>query len=818
MGSLSYLFDFNQDSSSTTRKVQPQQRKHVDGLEAPRNSLELQGEAFQTSYNSNNTYVGGALSAYEWLENTSFPTETSMRKSISNETTIKRPNSNNNNNNARRTTPSVVARLMGMEMLPSSDNYRPLPPPPVNKPPPPERKEVEQSITNFRKSEEDSLHVNCNPLDFGKSKKANHRPEHPQEEELQKFKKDFEAWQAARFKECTKLVESSSGRNSEQLIAQENLNREKIALYSGSRIRNSISNEEDQMPNKPASSSPLGSYYSSRTRSRTVSYDSTDFETSSSDHRLGKSSGPTKIVILRPGPDQFVDSEESWVGCSSANSEERVGGASNNNNNNSIEDFLKEVKERLKCELQGKYQKRVRGRGIETPFSEKQQPVDAKQIAQNIAKQVRESVMIRSADSPDFIINRDTRKIVADKLRNVLDSNIEPSSSPRNLTRSMSAPVSTTSFGKLLLEDRHVLTGAHIRRKHESSSSVDSNILKRKKEKFTNIKERVSSFKYRFTLHGWLFRRRFHSSEDVFKYDYGCSRNDIMSGPTVVNSNYGNVHENSTEVPPSPASVCSSSHEEWGRAADYLTPSSPFSELSPLRDSSLPQVFREINCNLSELRRQLNALDTNGASMEEEEEQQQQLTEEADTMELDDPAEAYIRDLLIASGLYDCTFNKQPLSRWEPMAKPINNRVFEEVKMYGEDESSSNRRLLFDLTNEALPVILGQPVMKFPPSGSKLLNSVLEMIRGYLSPPPDRFYFSIDGMVGRDLGCAPWTILVKDEVNAMGKEVESMITSGLIEEIVKELHLLQLHRLRRIRHKQMVISSASSVCSSSSSS
>ncbi|KAI4325753.1 hypothetical protein MLD38_031124 [Melastoma candidum] len=40
--------------------------------------------------------------------------------------------------------------------------------------------------------------------------------------------------------------------------------------------------------------------------------------------------------------------------------------------------------------------------------------------------------------------------------------------SPRNLVRSMSAPVSGTSFGKLLLEDPHVLTGAHIRRKQEA--------------------------------------------------------------------------------------------------------------------------------------------------------------------------------------------------------------------------------------------------------------------------------------------------------------------------------------------------------------
>ncbi|KAI8030241.1 hypothetical protein LOK49_LG01G02754 [Camellia lanceoleosa] len=82
--------------------------------------------------------------------------------------------------------------------------------------------------------------------------------------------------------------------------------------------------------------------------------------------------------------------------------------------------------------------------------------------------------------------------------------------SPRNLIRSLSAPVSGTSFGKLLLEDRHILTGAHIRRRHEAIESVKVDVKKRKKERF-NFKEKVSSFKYTFTLRGRLFGRRIQS-------------------------------------------------------------------------------------------------------------------------------------------------------------------------------------------------------------------------------------------------------------------------------------------------------------------
>ncbi|CAB4278080.1 unnamed protein product [Prunus armeniaca] len=56
--------------------------------------------------------------------------------------------------------------------------------------------------------------------------------------------------------------------------------------------------------------------------------------------------------------------------------------------------------------------------------------------------------------------------------------------SPRNLIRSLSAPVPGTSFGKLLLEDRHVLTGAHIQRKHEGIDHMSMEMKHQKKERF----------------------------------------------------------------------------------------------------------------------------------------------------------------------------------------------------------------------------------------------------------------------------------------------------------------------------------------------
>lgn len=56
--------------------------------------------------------------------------------------------------------------------------------------------------------------------------------------------------------------------------------------------------------------------------------------------------------------------------------------------------------------------------------------------------------------------------------------------------------------------------------------------------------------------------------------------------------------ENSTEVPPSPASVCSSAQEEFWRPADYLSPvSTP--DITLGEDDAMPQVFKEISSNLN---------------------------------------------------------------------------------------------------------------------------------------------------------------------------------------------------------------------------
>ncbi|CAL5371309.1 unnamed protein product [Camellia sinensis] len=197
--------------------------------------------------------------------------------------------------------------------------------------------------------------------------------------------------------------------------------------------------------------------------------------------------------------------------------------------------------------------------------------------------------------------------------------------------------------------------------------------------------------------------------------------------------------------------------------------------------------------------RQLNELDADGPKKTVTEEQPL----ETEMAELEDEAEAYIRDLLVASGLYDGS-SDNVLSRWDPLAKPITNDIFEAVeesykKMTKDNEGSRrDHKLLLDLLNEALSVVLGPPVTMsrfrkaigpalLPPRGQKLLDRAWEIVRAHLYPPTDKFHYCINDMVAEDLGFTTWSGLMNDDIDAVGKEMESQITGYLIEEIVKDM-------------------------------
>lgn len=402
--------------------------------------------------------------------------------------------------NDKQNSPSLVAKLMGMDALPFEStkstswiSHRHT------------TTKVDQSHEKGggKKTRKGRLSSPVNVMDTEEINNPPMRREHPQEEELQRFRREFEAWQAdKRFKDCSRIVESGC-------VARE----EKERLFT-------------------------------RTRSF-----GRDFNLKSD------RTAPTRIVVLRPGPAQRVYEYEDSLTTSSGTTLEGSRGSS-------IEEFLEEVKERLKGELQGRALKRsssVRGSGIETPFSERPFP-----RSESMRSYAASEVQCNAPDSPQEFISRDTRRLLAERLRNVLRKEMSPSddsrikcsgssrlrptvsdaeslrkqtdeideedsrtnrdvskkdsSSPRNLKRSLSAPVSGTSFGKLLLEDRHVLTGAQIMRKHEAvitereetEAETEPVVVDpiRRKERF-NLRKKVSSF--RSTLRGRIFGKKIRS-------------------------------------------------------------------------------------------------------------------------------------------------------------------------------------------------------------------------------------------------------------------------------------------------------------------
>jgi len=211
---------------------------------------------------------------------------------------------------------------------------------------------------------------------------------------------------------------------------------------------------------------------------------------------------------------------------------------------------------------------------------------------------------------------------------------------------------------------------------------------------------------------------------------------------------------------------------------------------------------------VTELRRQLNQLESDGP----EDFTMKQEASESDLDQLEDPAESYIRDLLIASGLYFGSWDKS-LLRGDTFAKPIGNSVYEEVEesrrkwvkenddscIKDQNENKPDHKVLLDLLNEALSVVLGPPLTlsrfrrklsnssMLLPSGKELLNLVWDIIRVSIYPPSDISTYSLDTLVAQHLGSIPWSELINDEINILERDIECLITDDLVEELTKDI-------------------------------
>ncbi|KAJ0969084.1 hypothetical protein J5N97_021961 [Dioscorea zingiberensis] len=814
-----------------------------------------------------------------------------------------------NKTKAKHNTPSVVARLMGMEALPSETTAGA----------PSVESNSEQPRNNMVKTElihvSSTHHTSGSSISFKQNKKelvpfdtkldssqttkssrmTKPQPrEHPQEELLQKFKKEFEAWQASKSQERSRILDLDSSHQQLKenvIIAQKNLTKEKMARYMDAKRTSmgEISNDHLSM-NRPKFHARQGSGFhhevhtgkqprsnlkdDQQLRSRKKTYSVEHLPISKFEEKWDRTSSPTRIVVLKP-TSESDEIEESWFGTSGIAEKD-----------DSMENFLQEVKERLRLEIQGKSRNTTSAaRGNASKISLNERPTDTKHVARHIAKQIRESVtrdlgttLLRSEstrshrseiqcnepDSPEFI-NKDTRRILSERLKNVLKCEADVQNplshkrrsgttltmpeglrmqqitefsksgkkvsyweeknsmaeskthsfrrereiamafddkellSPRNLIRSFSAPVTGTAFAKLLLEDQHALTGAHIRRKHEASEQNSPKVRKNKKDGFS-LKGKVSNLKQNLSLKGKLFGKKMQPVDKSGAYEFEPLK-PIVTVPSV---------DNYTEVPPSPASLSSSPHDDFSRPG-HPSPVSPL-EAPFIEDPHSSYVSAEFSLEFPELATLSEQAENSGqVDVEIVEKPSEDETFEG-AVEVEGHVGSYIRDILLAAGLYEGEAFNRTFLRWDALTKPIPIWVFDEVEeTYSKNEREDNseclkcccaetdigHKMLFDLLNEALPQVLTMRVigssfkrcLAGPPTvprGKKLLDNLWHQIKMYSNPPLDESH-SLDDMMIRDLKMTPWSSLSHEDIDSMGREMEMVIIAELIDEFVCEM-------------------------------
>lgn len=508
----------------------------------------------------------------------------------------------------KRGGPGVVARLMGMDTLPpekgqtihGKESFDENPRKNISRVPRFVNAKFElnspSSMTFSQSKHQTSPNLNKQQNSSPSTKNSilakPHRREHPQEELLQKFKKEFESWQASKSWECSTnldLNDSNQGLKKEQNL---NLNMEKMTSYSDS--------NRHRAQKKPIETDDLDKQCvpiiknDMTTRKKLAANSFEPVSRSKFQETRSRCCSPTRIVILKPSSD-INEVEELRTGSSEAVEK-----------GNSMEHFLEEVKERLRLEMEGKGKNDSTRRGNSAHTSLHERSTDPKQLARDIAKHVRESVTkdlgTTSARSEstrsymnDFHVNehdaqdsikKDTRKLVSDRLKNVLRDDVEfdkpmfddgragnsllikekersksmtdllkeekgasfwedkkavnesipkylrrehmklaecdaDAMSPLNLSRSFSAPASGTAFGKLLLEDQCVATGAQISRKYETSE-YDSEAINRDKKDGFNLKGRVSTLRRNLSLKRNFFGKKMpsigESPSETFSY------------------------------------------------------------------------------------------------------------------------------------------------------------------------------------------------------------------------------------------------------------------------------------------------------------
>ncbi|KAF0902183.1 hypothetical protein E2562_014431 [Oryza meyeriana var. granulata] len=760
--------------------------------------------------------------------------------------------------------PSVVARLMGIDTIPlpatkdavmiHAEEISNLKLPStlemfsVTSPSSATFRQSKCSLISYHSSSGDYTYRHC--LKKMRPRRArSSRQHHPQEKLLEKIREDFQAWQTSKALENARTVAGSecSSKPTEgryiQMLAQENLHKEKMAKYGYGSCR--ISMEEKDTLKNVTDNSDTKSATRAAAESNTesggkvikvlrVSLCATmpdKFRDSEDEHNSSTSAKPRsqkRIVILKPSSDIGGSDQESLFSSSKVKREDNM------------EEFLEEVKARLKEELKLKSKSEVIRRSWGTS--------DPKQIARDIAKQIRETVSMQDlgkrlySRSESFRAFRSDRKRIAAaaaSARNASPEHVRLKSvisrgetkqesndssppimrsrgrimsstdiplsvsgsgsddqscageckiagadvvSPRALVRSFSAPASGISRGRMFAEDDNVGS-----RRQGNSDAVSEGAAvaasKNSSSSSFSLRGTVSNLRHSLSLRAnKLFgKKKTHWSKKPSLGEFHPHKMAIgmLPSPPEIFSPLAVAQENFTELPPSP--------------------------VSPLevKGNSSRHFFSDLNCTLPELSpKSWSEFDaprhSNGSSS------CRSNTTATETESY--PDMAYIKQVLVAAGLYDDGSSSSSMdkanTRVNSMARPICDYVFHEVEeAYAEDQDAmDHHRMLFDLANEALEILAGsvKPGSSLRrwvvdstgvSPGRKLLDDVWHQVQALRNPPVQEMP-TVESMVAREARKSAWIEVLHEDAYVLGRKVERAIFDELIADIVQEMFFI----------------------------
>uniref|UniRef100_J3MHU4 DUF4378 domain-containing protein n=2 Tax=Oryza brachyantha TaxID=4533 RepID=J3MHU4_ORYBR len=658
------------------------------------------------------------------------------------------------------------------------------------------------------------------------------RQHHPQEELLHKIREDFQSWQTSKTLENARTVAGSgcSRRPIEegryiQMLAQENLHKEKMAKYGYGSCRISMEDKDtlkkkvtDNSDSESTSTEAAAKSHKSGDNKaikvlRVSHYETMADEVRDSEDEQNNSStsakprSPARIVILKPSTCDVGSSDQETLFSSS-----RV------KRDGNMEEFVEEVKERLKKKLKLKSKSEVVRRSWGN--------TDPKQVARDIAKQIRETVSMQDIGKGLYSRSESFRAFRSDRKHNAVSRNASPEHvrlksvisrsetnhvsndssppktrsrgrimsltdipdlpvsvsvpgsglddqsctgeckfnvvSPRALVRSLSAPASGISGGRLFAEEdsgRHansdaVSEGAAVTlvvtsEKSSSSFSLRGTVSNLRQ----SLRSRANKLFGKKMMH-WSKKPslgEFHPHKMLPSPPGNCSPLAVAQASSCMSRS---KQENFTELPPSPVSPL----EVKGSCTLQVA------ELSPQSWSEFEAPRR-----------------SNGSSC------RTNTTESYPDM-------AYIKQVLIAAGLY------------EESSTICDDAVFHEVEeayayACSEARMEGHHRMLFDLANEALEMVVGSVkpgwslrrwvVDSTGARERKLLDDVWHQVQSLRNPPVQEMQ-TVEIMVAREAQKSTWIQSLHEDAYVLGMKVERAIFDQLLADILHELFVSQI--------------------------